>query len=158
MPQAENQNRRPDSGLPFGDRQSLPVGTLVTVRLKNPILTDNPAFSRTFDAVVDEPVLAEGNALVPRGAGVQGRVQSAQASELRRNHGYVRLTLESINIGGRDFPLQTSSLFVPSDTAETPGFGGTPSSPVVRLESGRRLTFRLTEPLPVANPPDTQFH
>jgi hypothetical protein len=80
MPQAENQNRQPDSGLPFGDRQSLPVGTLVTVRLKNPIVTDNPGFSKTFDAVIDEPVLVEGNAVVPRGASVQGRVQSAYTS------------------------------------------------------------------------------
>ena len=156
--QAENQDLRSDSGLPFGDGQTLPVGTLVTVRLRNPIAAESLGFNGVFDAVVDEAVLVEGTPIVPRGASVEGRVESAQASELRRNRGYVRLTLESVNVGGRDWPVETSSLFVHGDAGQAPASEGTLPSQVIRLESGRRLTFRLTEPLSIANPGQNKPH
>jgi hypothetical protein len=158
---AQNKNLRPGSGLPFGDLQSLPAGTLLTVRLKNPIAASHPDVVGAFDAVVDEAVLVEGNELVPRGASVAGRVESSGASELTRNRGYVRLTLDSINIGGRELPIQTSSLFVRAraDQTQVPGSAAAqPVVPVVRLEGGRRLTFRLTESVSVASPLDTAVH
>jgi hypothetical protein len=162
-------------GLPFHDSQNLPAGTLLTIRLKNPISAANPGAHATFVGVVDEPVVIAGNKLVPRGATVAGRVESAQASNLRHNRGYLRLALESIQVGGVSLPVQTSSLFVRGTAAEVPAAqtegpqnagpqsGGpqnaTPqidtqpgesSAAVVSLEKGRRLTFRLTEPVYVA--------
>jgi hypothetical protein len=148
-----------DSGLPFHDPQNLPAGTLLTVRLQSPISAENPGTKGAFEALLDEPVVIEGNRLIPRGVTVVGRVESAQASNLRRNHGYVRLALDSIHLAGGNVPIQTSSLFVRG----TPGgaqvqdrapAGEVPqnqaSAIVIRLEKGRRLTFRLTEPVFVA--------
>jgi len=155
---AGNKSQLMGTGLPFGDSRSLPAGTLLTVRLKNQITADNPGFSGVFDAVVDEAVLVEGNELLPRGVGAAGRVESAQTSELRRNRGYVRLTLDSVNIRGRDLPIQTASLFVHGNAGETQPSGSGPSPQVLRLASGRRLTFRLTEPLSIAVPSDTPVH
>ena len=83
----------PETGLPFHDSQNLPAGTLLTVRLKYLIAAQNPAANGTFEALVDEAVVVEGNRLVPRGAVVEGRVESARASDVRRNGGYVRLAL-----------------------------------------------------------------
>ena len=97
---AQNNGAKPESDLPFHDLQSLPVGTLLTVRLKNSVSADNSGTSATFEGVVDEPVLIEGNTLVPRGAGVAGRVEYARASGMKRS-GYVRLTLDSIDIAGK---------------------------------------------------------
>jgi len=96
--------------------------------------------------MVDQPVIIDGNQLVPLGAMVSGRVESARASNLKRNRGYVRLTLESIQLAGSHVPMQTSSLFVRGRAGPTQAS----ESPVVRLERGRRLTFRLTEPVFVA--------
>ena len=150
----------PDTSLPFHDPQNLPAGTLLTVRLQSPISAENPGTKGTFEAFIDEPVVIEGNRLVPRGATVAGRVESAHASNVRRNHGYVRLALDSIHLAGMNVPIQTSSLFVPgnADGAQIrPGRalpGEVPqneaSAFVIRLEKGRRLTFRLTEPVYVA--------
>jgi hypothetical protein len=155
----------PESGLPFHDPQNLPAGTLLTVRLKDPISAENPGVRNpgtngTFEAVIDEPVVVEGNNLVPRGVIVAGRVESAQASNLRRNRGYVRLALDSIHLSGANLPIQTSSLFVRGNAGDTSVLQGhaqpaeAPQSPasaaVIRLEKGRRLTFRLTEPVYVA--------
>jgi hypothetical protein len=142
-----------EANLPFRDPQNLPAGTLLTVRLKNPISAENPHADRTFQAVVDQPIVIEGNKLVPVGTLVSGRVESARASNLKRNSGYLRLTLDSIDLAGSKLPMQTSSLFVSGNAGQL----RTPQRPpadqpsaVIHLEKGRRLVFRLTEPLFVA--------
>ena len=157
---ATQENRRsPESGLPFHESQNLPAGTLITVRLKNPVAATNPGGNEAFEALIDEPVVIEGNKLIPRGAAVAGRVESARVSNVKRDHGYVRLALDSIKMGDVNLPIQTSSLFVRGNAADTQvpprevAPGGTPSEAppvVIRLEKGRRLTFRLTEPAYVA--------
>lgn len=139
-----------ESNVPFRDAQGLPAGTLLTVRLKSPVSADNTNTSKTFDAVVDDPVLIEGSTMLPRGAKVAGRVESARASQLKRDRGYVRLTLASIDIAGQELPIQTSSLFVRGKAAETHATEGEVSPQIIRLEGGRRLTFRLTESVAIA--------
>ncbi len=134
---------RPTKGgmsLPFREPENLPAGTLLIVRLKNPVSADNPEAGGIFEAVVDEPVTVEGNTLVPRGASVAGRVESARTSKAKGS-GYVRVTLDSIDIEGKDLHLQTSSLF-----ARGKGAGHGATLDAITLEKGRRLTFRLTEP------------
>ncbi len=149
------QDNGPNSGgnLPFHDPQNLPAGTLLTVRLNAPISSDKPAGNATFEAVVDQPVVIDGNKLIPRGAAVSGRVESARTSNLKRNRGYIRLVLESIHLSGASLPVQTASLFVRGSAADAialkvPSSG--PSASGIRLEKGRLLTFRLTEPIYVA--------
>jgi len=134
-----------ESGLPFRDPDSLPAGTLLTVRLKNPVSADNPASNR-FVGVIDEPVTVDGTVLVPSGASVAGRVESARSSKVEGS-GFVRVTLDSIDIAGRDLHLQTSSLF-----ARGSGVSHGPTVDATTLEKGRRLTFRLTEPAHVVQP------
>lgn len=123
--------------LPFQDSQTLPAGTLLTVRLKNPVTAGEAAKDVSFEAEMDEAVVVEGNTLIPMGAPVAGRVQAARISQVKPNRAYIRLALESVHVGGLDVPVQTASLF----TRQTPQ-----SDSVIRLEKGRRLTFRLSEP------------
>jgi len=148
------ESEKSDSGLPFHGARTLPAGTLLTVRLKNAVSTDSLGSSGNFDAVLDDAVLIGGSALLPRGARVAGRVESSRTSGFENNRGYIRLTLDSVNVAGRDLPIQTSSLFVHGNLGETRSADGASSLQVVRLDSGRRLTFRLTEPLFIASPPD----
>jgi hypothetical protein len=149
-PASAPDHSNPDTALPFHDPKNLPAGTLLTVRLKNPIFTQNPGEKATFEALVDEAVVVEGNKLVPRGATVLGRVESSRSSSVGNNRGYVRLALDSIRLGDIDLPILTSSLFVRGNIAgNSPSQGEAPpgSSPIViHLEKGRRLTFRLSEP------------
>lgn len=152
---AQENGLKPETDLPFQDPQNLPAGTLLTVRLKNSISAENPDTNGTFEAVVDQPVVIEGNKLVPLGATVSGRVESARASHLKSNSGYVRLTLESIHLAGSNVPVQTSSLFVRGNAGQTQSpqsqvLQGGASATVIRLEKGRRLVFRLTETVYVA--------
>jgi hypothetical protein len=128
----------PEKGLPFRDSQTLPPGTLLTVRLKGAITTGTATSQNSFQAVVDEPVVVEGNTLIPRGTAVVGRIESSRISKVKPNQAYVRLALESVQMGGLEVPVQTASLF----TRETPQ-----SDESIRMEKGRRLTFRLMEPV-----------
>lgn len=142
----------PEAVLPFHDAESLPAGTLLTVRLKAPISAANPGVNAPFDAIMDQAVVIEGSRLIPRGTTVSGRVESAKASDLKRDRGFVRLTLDAIHLSGTDLPIQTSSLFVRGNAAASDAGGDDSAQPavVVRLEKGRRLTFRLSESVYVA--------
>src|SRR5467141_3220752 len=90
---------------------SLPAGTLLTVRLQNSLSSRGVRAGQIFSAVVDEPVVIDGNTLVGRGAGVSGRVESTQTSPPTRNSASLRLILDSITIKGKQWPIQTASLF-----------------------------------------------
>ena len=155
----------PDAGLPFHNSRNLPAGTLLTVRLKHPISTESPGNDGTFEAIVDEPVVVEGNRLVPRGATVSGRVESTRSSNLKRNLGYVRLALDSIHLSGGILPIQTSSLFVRGNSVmrlfrkrRSPSDIPQNNAPtLIHVEKGRRLTFRLTEPAYVSASQRTRF-
>lgn len=125
--------------------QNLPPGTLVTVRLKKPLYASSLSSEASFEALVVEPVVIRGNTLIPPGASVLGRVESARTSTVKPNRGYVRLALQSVQVGNVRMPLETASLFA----REAP-LGDDPIS-VIHLESGRRLTFRLNATASTAN-------
>jgi len=112
----------------------------VTVRLKVPLLAGS-GYRESFEAVLDEPVVVEGNTLIPRDAIISGRIESTHTSRVTPDRGYVRLTLDSVQVDGLDVPIQTASLFARSlPTADA-------DSDTIRLEKGRRMTFRLKEPV-----------
>jgi hypothetical protein len=130
----------PQRGLPFHDSDTLPAGTLVTVRLKGAVTAGTSITANSFAAIVDQPVVVDGSTLIPRGTMAAGRIESARISSVKPNRAYVRLALESLHLAGVDVPVQTSSLF----TRQNPQ-----GDDLIRLEDGRRLTFRLTESVPL---------
>lgn len=140
-----------EPGLPFRDGENLPAGTMITVRLQKELTADHPDSSTTFDAVVDHAIVVEGATLVIRGTNVMGRVEAASASMMKQDQGYVRLTLATLSIGGRELPVQTASLFARGNAAAPQDTENEAAKAVVHLEKGRRLTFRLTEPVLLAS-------
>jgi len=130
----------PGTGLPFENSPLLPAGALVTVRLKVPLVAGSGS-RESFEAVLDEPVVVEGSTLIPRDAIVSGRIETAHTSTVRPDRGFVRLTLDSVRVDGFDVPIQTASLFArPLPTGDA-------DSDTIRLEKGRRMTFRLKDPV-----------
>lgn len=121
------------------DSGNFPAGTLLTVRLKSAVYAGISPSDASFEAIVIEPLMVAGNTLIPRGTSVAGRVESARTSSLKPNRGYVRLVLNSMQLGNRRIPVQTDSLFA----REAP-MGNAPIS-IIHLEKGRRLTFRLAD-------------
>ncbi len=124
----------------------VPSGTLLSVRLNDAISSDSREESKIFTAALDEPVVIDGKTVLSRGTNVAGRVESAERASPDDRRGYIRLMLNSIDLGGRDLSVSTSSLFAKGNLGGHPGQAQA-GSKTVRLEQGRRLTFRLTEPL-----------
>jgi hypothetical protein len=124
------------TGLPFRGSDYVPAGTLLTVRLESPITAVSGAKGNPFQAVTEEPVVIEGNTLIPPGTLVAGRIESSRISKVKPDRGYVRLALESLQVGGLDIPVRTASLFAPQAPQD---------EETIRLEKGRRLTFRLIQ-------------
>ena len=102
-PDASNRNPQPPV--------SVPAGTAVTVRLQTPVSSANSQTGETFDAVLDEPLIVGGRTLVPRGAAVRGKVTLARHSGRLHHPGELGLTLVSVDVQGRDIPLETSHVF-----------------------------------------------
>ena len=122
---------------------SLPLGTLITVRLgkekDKKISRDGVLEGSGFDAVVDEPLVIDGKVAVPEGAPVTGTVESTPAGDENHGPGYIRLNLETVTISGKKFLLRSSSLFVRASAS------GLSHGTATLVQKGRRLTFRLAE-------------
>jgi hypothetical protein len=147
--------------------EQAPAGTSLVVRLQSPLSSADARPGDRFDAILDEPIAAQEHILAQRGAPLQGRVVAVEPARSGQNSGYLRLTLVTIVINGKSFALETSSMFakgnsereqlterqstvtanlVHTGTAQTSG-----PRKDVKFSTGRRLVFRLAQPLAVQN-------
>ncbi len=146
------------SGIPFGvGSRVLPAGTLVTVQLSGSLFASKVHAGDAFSAIVAAPISLDGVTLVNRGIAVTGRIESAQSEvERGRAMGYFQLTLNAVTIEGKPVAIQTSSLYAratgqPSNVSS----GSNNMSGNIRVQKGRRLTFRLTAPVAFDDPGPT---
>jgi hypothetical protein len=138
----------PTAGFSF---DGIPAGTEVTVRLQSALSSADSRAGDSFQAVLVEPIVVAGKMVVPPGAAVTGSVVAGKTSGGLNAPGYLRVTLASIAMNGKPIPLETSSIFAkggshkkygaPTEPSINPGQGD------VRFSTGRRLTFRLVQPL-----------
>jgi len=131
------------SALPFrtvSHARVLPSGTLLTVELEDALSTAKVRAGDVFMASVAAPLAIEGDPLIERGTAATGHVESVRS---HAGSGYFQLTLSAITVEGRHFALQTSSLFARGTSQQPDG---------VRVQKGRRLTFRLTSPVTLNDP------
>jgi hypothetical protein len=144
------------TAMPFqaGSRpRLLPSGTLLTVQLGGSLSAASVRAGDTFTASVTSPLVIDGETIVERGSPVTGRIESEQTNLGRAPAlGYFRLTLNAITVGGRPVPLQTSSLFARGTIQRSNVSSG---SGTVRVQKGRRLTFRLIAPVTLEAPNST---
>jgi hypothetical protein len=125
----------------------MPSGTLLMVQLINPLSAGRRSEPQEFTATLAAPLTIGGETLIDNGVKVAGCIESARYVKDRNSSlAYLRLKLTAIMIGDRNLPLQTSSLFVRASVqGPTSGSG----SQTLCVQKGRRLTFRLTAPLPL---------
>lgn len=97
---------------------TIPSGTPITVRLRSSVSSAASHSGEAFDAVLDDPLIIDGQTVAPRGAIVTGRVVSAKASGHLKDPGYLRLTLVTLSINGKELPIQTSSIFAKGTSHE----------------------------------------
>jgi hypothetical protein len=129
------------SAVPFNSHpHTVPSGTLLTVQLQNSLSAANVRDGDTFTASVAAPLTIDGDPLIERGTVATGQVESVRS---QAGSGYFQLTLSALTVEGRPLALQTTSLFARGTLQQSDG---------VRVQKGRRLTFRLTSPLTLNEP------
>lgn len=125
---------------------SMPAGTAVVIRLQSPLSSAKAHLGDHFEAVLEEPIVVQGQTLAASGTEVTGRVLAAKASQPRQP-GYVRLTLSSIFLKGKALDLHTSSVFSKGGQGEHLKSGAAAND--IKFSTGQRLTFHLIQPLPL---------
>jgi len=136
----------------------LPEGTPLTVCLQRDLSSASAHPGDSFAALLDTPIVMDGQILVARGAAVSGRVLDARHSAGPSEPGYLRLALVALTVGGKAAAIETSSLFAKGgpredrnsammDPAASVGTvpGTSPKEIVVTPQ--RRLSFRLSQPV-----------
>jgi len=88
----------------------IPADTVLTVRLAQAVGSKISHAGDNFSATIANPVDVGGRAVIPSGASATGTV--AEAAPLGRFKGgaVLRLTLDSVTIHGRTYPIETTSV------------------------------------------------
>lgn len=91
---------------------NLPVGTSITVHLKSVISSASERTGDRFLAILDEPIIVNGETIAQTGGVAIGRILEARKAGRSTSPGYLRFVLTSIPIRGKSVLVQTSSTFV----------------------------------------------
>ena len=88
----------------------VPSGTTLTVRLGETLSSKDSQPGQTFTASVVNPVEAEGKPVIPAGATATGTVVAAHAAGKFKGASLLEIKLDSVTIGGKQYPIQTSAV------------------------------------------------
>jgi hypothetical protein len=131
---------------PFTENQPLevPVGTEIYVRLQQPLSSATAQTGQIFSAVLDQPLMVDNQTVAAAGAAVTGKVIAVRDSGRLHNAGYLRLSLISITLNGKELPLVTNSVFVGGGSFRRRNWafvgGGTAGSPMIGALAGGKGT------------------
>jgi len=89
---------------------AVPAGTEIAVVLDQSMSSEQANSGDAFDASIAAPVVVDGKTVIPKGAHVQGIVVEARASGRLKGVARLRLALNSVEIAGKSYDLQTTSL------------------------------------------------
>ncbi len=90
----------------------IPAGTAVAVRLQQSITSQTATGGQRFEAVLDDPIVVNGQNIAQRGANATGHVVSARSSGRLHNSGYLRIALDAVSVNGKMVPVQSSSVYI----------------------------------------------
>src|SRR6185437_7235229 len=88
---------RPSSGL------SIPAGTDVSIRTIDAVDSEHDRRGQTYRASVDQPVIVNGQTVIPRGADAVIMLSDAQQSGKIEGRTVLTLELRSISVNGRTY-------------------------------------------------------
>lgn len=89
---------------------TVPAGTAISVVLDQSISSKDARSGDRFDATVIEPVVVGGRTIIPRDARAKGRVIEARESGRLQTVARLGLTLDSVEVGGKSYEIETSSI------------------------------------------------
>lgn len=107
---APRYNDAPRSGM------TIPAGTPITVRMIDTVDSETSRLGDTFRASLEDPILINGETIVPRGADVTARLAEDRKSGKISGRTVLTLVLTSITVNGRPVDISTSDVTQASDS------------------------------------------
>jgi hypothetical protein len=103
----------------------VPVGTTITVRMIDPVNSDQSRVGETFRASVDEPLMVDGQTVIPRGADAVTKLVEDQESGKIAGKTILTLVLQQVLVNGKMVDLSTA------DVSQASGSRGARSAKVI---------------------------
>jgi hypothetical protein len=107
-------NYAPPPPPPVGGGIFIPVDTEIRVRMIDPVNSDTAYLGQMFKASLDEPVVVNGQTVIPRGADVMTKLVQAQQSGKIQGRTVLTLALSTVVINGR--PVDVTSTDVRTES------------------------------------------
>jgi len=123
---------------------TIPAGTPLVVRTLHGISSiDAPG--TPFPARLDKNVVVNGKVVLPVGTKVSGKVATSKRTHTSSQRFSVDIT--HVEVGGRSLPIKTAAAVGLENTAYQTRRGVSVSTASYQVPSGRKIEFRLAQPL-----------
>jgi hypothetical protein len=88
----------------------VPSGTQVVVRLIDAVKSETDTLGQTYRASIDQPIVVNGQTVVPRGADVIAALIDSKRSGKIQGRTVLTLDLKSVTVNGRSYELVTTGV------------------------------------------------
>ncbi len=106
----------PPPAAPRSGASEIPAGTTLTVRLIDPVDSQKDTLGQTYRASLDEPVVVNGETVLPRGVDVVAKLVDDKQSGKLEGRTVLTLDLQSITVNGRTVDINTQEVTQASDS------------------------------------------
>ena len=86
----------------------IPAGTVIDVKLTQPLSSKTAQAGDPFTATLADPIVAHGKTVIPAGATVTGKVVDAKSKGKIKGEARLELAATSISVHGKRYPIQAS--------------------------------------------------
>ncbi len=98
-----------DGGQQGGEVVTIPSGTLLRLRINQPLASNHSRPGESFDGIIINDIVSGGSIAVPRGAAVRGTVVDAKESGVLKGRGEITLQLTQVTLAGKTYPIVSDS-------------------------------------------------
>jgi hypothetical protein len=123
---------------------TIPAGTPLVVRTLHGISSIDAPGTR-FPAELEKEVVVNGKVGLPVGTKVSGRIATSKRTHTSSQRLSVDIT--DVQVGGRSLPIKTAGAIGLEQSAHKTRRGVSVSTYSYQVPSGRRIEFRLAQPL-----------
>lgn len=88
----------------------VPAGTILSIRMNQTVDVKHTASGAPFTGTIVNPILVDGNTVIPSGSTAEGMVVRAHKRGRFKGASYLQLTLTGLNVNGQHYRIDTSSL------------------------------------------------
>lgn len=115
MRQENNVRRSEEPAAPVGratsqDSVTLPAGTNFVIRMIDGVDSENSRVGQSFAASLDQPVMLQGDTVIPRGADVTVKLVDAKQSGKLTGRTELALSLQSVRVNGQMVDVNTQTV------------------------------------------------